>query len=157
MICPCGLKNYEECCAPFIEKNVTPTTAEELMRSRYTAYTKGDIDYIKKTSHPKDQDEFDMAAAKSWAEDSEWMGFRIIRSEQGAATDSKGIIEFIVRYKMNGQIENHHEVSTFVKIDDQWYFEDGKIITQVVNETPKVGRNEPCPCESGKKYKKCCG
>lgn len=30
-------------------------------------------------------------------------------------------------------------------------------VEQVVNESPKVGRNDDCPCGSGKKYKKCCG
>ena len=32
-----------------------------------------------------------------------------------------------------------------------------KVNTTVVNNGPKVGRNDPCPCGSGKKYKNCCG
>jgi len=157
MDCPCGGKSFETCCAPFIQGDKSPKTAEELMRSRYTAYTRAEVQYIKTTTIPKDQKEFDLEAAESWAKESQWLGFELIKKEAGEATDEKGSIEFIARYKADGQIENHHELATFVKIKDTWFFEDGKVITQVVNTAPKVGRNEPCPCGSGKKFKKCCG
>ena len=34
-----------------------------------------------------------------------------------------------------------------------------QVIVPMINpmKSTKIGRNEPCPCESGKKYKKCCG
>jgi SEC-C motif-containing protein len=157
MDCPCGGKSFETCCAPFIKGEQSPKTAEELMRSRYTAYTQAEVEYIKNTTIPKDQKEFDLKAAESWAKESQWLGFELLAKEAGEASDDKGSIEFIARYKADGKIENHHELATFVKIKDVWFFEDGKVITQVVNKAPKVGRNEPCPCGSGKKYKKCCG
>ena len=157
MDCPCGGKTFETCCAPFIKGDKLPQTAEELMRSRYSAYTKAEIEYIKTTTLPKDQKDFDVEAAKAWAEDSEWLGFELLQKEAGSATDEKGSIEFLVRYKVDGQIENHHEYSTFEKIEGRWFFVDGKVITQVINSAPKVGRNDPCTCGSGKKFKKCCG
>ncbi len=157
MDCPCGGKSFETCCAPFIKGDKLPQTAEELMRSRYSAYTMAEIEYIKTTTLPKDQKDFDVEAAKAWAEDSEWLGFDLLQKDAGSATDDKGAIEFLVRYKVDGQIENHHEYSTFEKIEGRWFFVDGKVITQVVNSGPKVGRNDPCPCGSGKKFKKCCG
>jgi SEC-C motif-containing protein len=50
-------------------------------------------------------------------------------------------------------------VSTFVKDDEGWKFEDGELVAEqpIVREQPKTGRNDPCPCGSGKKFKKCCG
>ena len=157
MDCPCGGKSFEACCAPFIQGDKSPKTAEELMRSRYTAYTRAEVAYIKTTTIPKDQKEFDLEAAEAWAKESQWLGFELVKKEAGEATDDKGTIEFIARYKADDQIENHHELATFVKVKDVWFFEDGQVITQVVNQAPKVGRNEPCPCGSGKKFKKCCG
>ena len=52
--CPCdSQRSYKECCSPFISKEKLPETPEQLMRSRYTAYVNGDIDYIKQTHNPK--------------------------------------------------------------------------------------------------------
>ena len=53
----------------------------------------------------------------------------------------------------------HHELAEFRKSGDTWYFFDGKMVGpgQFTRETPKVGRNDPCPCGSGRKFKKCCG
>jgi SEC-C motif-containing protein len=69
------------------------------------------------------------------------------------------VVEFRAMYTANGEFCNHHEVSRFVKEPDGWKFADGELVgeTPIVREEPKVGRNDPCPCGSGKKYKKCCG
>ncbi len=156
MNCPCGGKSFEECCGPYIKGEKLPESAEALMRSRYTAYATGNVEYIKETTAPADQKDFDMDAAKSWASESEWKGFEILSKENGTANDEEGIIEFVARYRIKDKVESHHEVSSFKKLDGRWYFMDGQIITQVVNRENKVGRNEPCPCGSGKKFKKCC-
>ncbi len=59
----------------------------------------------------------------------------------------------------DGERSAHHEIAHFIKDDSKWYFHDAKYpeIKQVVRDTPKVGRNQPCACGSGKKFKKCCG
>ncbi len=68
------------------------------------------------------------------------------------------MVEFIASYAQDGLAENHHEVSTFRKVNGSWLYESGRIITETVTRSaPKVGRNDPCPCGSGKKYKQCCG
>jgi SEC-C motif domain protein len=69
------------------------------------------------------------------------------------------MVEFVARYRMGGAEHAHHERATFQRHDGRWYFEDGDIVKArpVVREAPKVGRNEPCPCGSGKKFKKCHG
>ncbi|MBD3244209.1 MAG: hypothetical protein GF331_26695, partial [Chitinivibrionales bacterium] len=71
---------------------------------------------------------------------------------------SEGTVEFIASYDDSEGFKRHHEIGHFHKLHAAWYYEDGEMVKPkpVVRETPKVGRNDPCPCGSGKKYKKCC-
>lgn len=134
------------------------------MRARYCAYVAGNVDFVMDTTLPDSRADSDVKAMKAWAEQSEWEGLEIITSRQGTASDQQGEVEFIARYKLQGVAQQHHEVSLFVKEDGAWYFKDGRVLasgptekpTPVVN-TNKTGRNDPCPCGSGKKFKKCCG
>ena len=158
-VCPCGsLQKYRDCCEKLIngEKAVT---AEQLMRSRYVAYTQVNIDYIASTHDAATRGELDLDVAKQWATNSEWAGLEIIRTEAGQAGDDKGLVEFKVQYRANGERQQHHELSEFVKKDGVWFYHDGKMpeVSTIRRDAPKVGRNDPCPCDSGKKYKKCCG
>ncbi len=157
--CPCGLEQtYEKCCAPFINGKALPPTAEALMRSRYSAFVKGAVDYIVESHHPDTRSEVNPEEIKSWSQHSKWLGLEIREKDKGAAADSTGQIEFVCRYEVDGQGLEHHELSDFKKEDGRWYFVDGKIIRgQFKRQGPKIGRNDPCPCNSGKKFKKCCG
>ena len=158
--CPCGSgKNYNECCLPYITGSINPPTAEALMRSRYSAYVNAEIDYILDTHHPETKDEISREATKEWAEESEWISLEIISIKDGTENDKEGFVEFAAKYRTPDRaIVTHHELSHFVKRDGKWFFLDGKQINNPVRrETPKVGRNDPCPCGSGKKYKNCCG
>lgn len=173
MKCSCDSdKTFAECCEPFLNGSAEPRTAEELMRSRYTAYVKHDIGYIKKTLTQESASDFDMAAAKKWAEEVEWKGLKILSTEKGGPSDRDGKVEFCASFVQEGEALEHHEVSTFRKTKQgAWRFVDGEAHTHrageghdhharpetVVRESPKVGRNDPCPCGSGKKFKKCCG
>lgn len=156
--CHCGSGNqFEKCCEPFLLKKETPPTAEATMRARYSAYVTGNIDFIKETHHSKTRDEFDEKSTKDWAEQSKWLGLRIKNTQDGQASDESGVVEFIAEYEYKDEIKAHHEISEFKKVDGSWYFYDGKTFGESVErEGPKVGRNDPCPCGSGKKYKKCC-
>lgn len=161
------------CCEPFLTGKQMPDTAEQLMRSRYTAFTCKDIDYLKKTLAPESREDFDAASTKKWAEAAKWKGLQILSTEKGTASDKKGKVEFIATYEAEGSALDHHEVAQFRKSDaGQWLFVEGESHTHkegeghqhnhdkpqtVVREAPKVGRNDPCVCGSGKKYKKCCG
>ena len=129
------------------------------MRARYSSYVTGDVQFLKASSTAAVQAEFDEQASKAWSAAAEWHGLEIIRCEEGQKTDKKGVVEFRALYTANGEFCNHHEVSQFVKEDDGWKFDDGELVGEkpVLREEPKVGRNDPCPCGSGKKYKKCCG
>ncbi len=157
--CPCGSGiEYETCCGPFLSREEKAPTAEKLMRSRYTAFVKGDIKYIYDTIDPDKRKDFDEKSIEDWSKKSQWKGLTIVNTSSGQEKDSSGTVEFIARYKLEDGTREHHEVAKFDKKDDQWYFVDGDMVTPkpIKRESPKVGRNDPCPCGSGKKFKKCC-
>jgi SEC-C motif-containing protein len=158
MKCYCGSGNtYEACCEPFIKGKAKPPTAEALMRSRYAAFCLADVDYIQQTTDPSQREGFDREGTMEWANNSEWMGLEIVSTSEGGPKDSTGIVEFIAKYKYDGVERAHHERSDFKKRDGQWYFLDGRLVQEPVRVEKSAGRNDPCPCGSGKKYKKCCG
>jgi SEC-C motif-containing protein len=157
--CPCGSgQPYDDCCGPFISGKAKPLTAEALMRSRYTAYATKAIDFIIATCLRDDDHGIDAEATRHWSERSTWLGLKILRTENGGPSDDEGMVEFKATYVQGGLREEHHEKAAFVRRDGAWLFADGEVIPEtVVREGPKIGRNDPCPCGSGKKYKKCHG
>ncbi|RJP90898.1 MAG: YchJ family protein [Desulfobacteraceae bacterium] len=158
--CPCGSsQTYSECCEPFIQGLNQPTTAEALMRSRYSAFVKEQIDYIYNTMPPAKRRDFNRAETEAWSKNSEWQGLEILQTKDGGTGDEAGTVEFIARFLDKGNPVEHHEVAEFEKIDGQWFFMDGRAPkpAPVIRQGPKTGRNDPCPCGSGKKFKKCCG
>ncbi|MBP9681839.1 MAG: YchJ family protein [Bacteriovorax sp.] len=156
--CACGSeKSYKECCEPYLLGTQKPSTAEQLMRSRYTAFAVGEMDYIYNTHHESTRKGLDMDGVKSWALNSEWLGLEILGTDKGSEKDSEGQVEFRCKFNFNGKEQAHHELSTFTKENGQWFFVDGVQKNNTVRRSePKVGRNDPCPCGSGKKAKKCC-
>jgi len=158
--CPCGSgQDYAGCCQPMISGEQKSQTAEALMRSRYTAYVKTAIDYIHDTTHESQRDKFNRKESEVWSKKTEWQSLEILKSDGGGVEDQTGMVEFIARYRKKGKLAQHHEVAEFKKEDGSWYFFDGHApeYEQVVRDGGKIGRNAPCPCGSGKKYKKCCG
>ena len=153
-LCQCGSElDYSECCQPYIEGSKEAPTAEALMRSRYVAYAQGNEQYILNTWHEstRPQDESPIA------EGVKWIGLQIIRTENGMEADTEGLVEFRARCRIQDQAGGLDEASHFVKQDGRWYYVDGTAIQPIRTRENKVGRNDPCPCGSGKKYKKCCG
>ncbi len=158
--CPCGSSlAVNECCLPLIKGDRPADTAEQVMRARYSAYVLAEVGYLLSSLHPDHRSDFDEKSTRTWAEASEWHGLEIIKTEGGGPEDNVGRVEFVASYTENGIKKNHHEVATFTKKDGAWYFMNGEIVPvkPVVRSTPKTGRNDPCPCGSGKKFKKCCG
>lgn len=155
--CPCGSgRDYAECCAPIIAG--TPgATPETVMRSRYTAYTLKEMAHLRATLAPEAQTDYDETAATNWAGQAEWSGLEILGTEGGGPDDQDGFVEFRARYRMKGQDLVHHERSRFRRHEGRWLYVDGDIPKPKTRHVEKIGRNDPCPCGSGKKYKKCCG
>ncbi|MDR2793256.1 MAG: YchJ family protein [Treponema sp.] len=159
MICPCGSgKDYAACCEPYITGARNPPTAESLMRSRYSAYAVHAIDYIINTCVKKGEQDIDFKQTKDWSEKSTWLGLTVLAADKGGVNDAEGTVEFEARYEQNGLRNRHHEKASFKKRDGIWLYDEGTIVPEtMVRSMPKVGRNDPCPCGSGKKYKQCCG
>jgi SEC-C motif-containing protein len=158
-LCPCGSgRDLDACCGPVLA-GTPAATAEALMRSRYTAYVLGDIEHVSATLHPDYRHDHDAEAARRWARESEWEGLEIRAVDRGGAQDIEGTVEFVARYKEKGIRKRHHELAEFRRHEGAWYYVDGRLVAPPTarHDRPKVGRNEPCPCGSGKKYKKCCG
>jgi SEC-C motif-containing protein len=157
--CPCGSgRSYADCCEPYILGKADVPSAEALMRSRYSAYVVHAIDYIVDTCIQDDEHGIDVKQTKDWSEKSEWLGLKIINTEKGGESDSEGVVEFTAEYKTGGFKDIHHEVALFKKVNGMWFYDTGSIVPKtIVRDSAKVGRNEPCPCGSGKKYKQCCG
>lgn len=152
--CPCGnTDSYSNCCGLYINGTQTPATAEALMRSRYTAYTLKDDKYLLDTWYPDTRPENN----PSDDDNTIWTKLEILRTEDGQKNDSKGIVEFIAHCNVKGATSHLHETSQFIHENNRWYYLDGKGQQPVRRENPKVGRNDPCPCGSNKKFKKCCG
>ena len=160
MSCPCGAgPALEICCGPYLDGAVKPATAEALMRSRYTAFAVQNLDYVFSTNDPSTVGKLDRESTEKWSHESTWHGLEIISTEDGGQSDDRGKVEFIASFTYEDELQRHHELAEFRRIDKRWYYHDGRVRKgeTVVRDEPKIGRNDPCPCGSGKKYKKCCG
>ena len=124
------------------------------MRSRYSAYVRGAIDYVVATHDAATRGTIDVEAATRWSHDTVWQGLEIVGTERGTEADSTGVVEFIARGITAGVPFAQQERSRFSRVDGRWYYIDGVARAKA---TATTGRNEPCPCGSGKKFKKCHG
>ncbi|MAZ44030.1 MAG: hypothetical protein CMF48_02485 [Legionellales bacterium] len=159
-MCPCGSKlEYTNCCGPFILETLLPSTPEQLMRSRYTAFTQANIPYIMKTMTDTALDEFDPIGFKKWVTPLQWEALEILSAPPTEEDGLFGEVEFIATYSTtDGESFDIHERSRFEKIGGKWYYVEGETprTVETVYNTDKIGRNDPCHCGSGRKYKKCC-
>jgi len=128
--CYCGFeKSFEECCGKFIAGISKPITAEELMRSRYSAYVTASVSYIVETTHPSTRKFYDPNAIKTWAISSKWIKLEIIQTKKGKLEDQQGFVEFKATYKdPNNNTIVHHEYSRFLKEKGEWFFLEGKSV-----------------------------
>jgi SEC-C motif domain protein len=147
--CPCQSgKKYSACCGRFITQQAWPENAEQLMRSRYTAYVLKQRDYLLDTWQPQHRPS-DLVLDDSIR----WLGLTIIEAQP--AEGSNAIVEFEARMLVNGAVDAIHERSRFVLEQGRWIYTHGEMLTPSF-QSWKPGRNEACPCGSGKKFKRCC-
>lgn len=120
-LCPCGSNNsYASCCELIIDGKKNAETAEELMRSRYSAYVAGQIDYLIATTHSSTRKNHHRNDIENWSNSTKWLGLEIVE-----ATTST--VEFKAKFAgENNSIQTHHEKSTFVLEGGKWYYVDGK-------------------------------
>ncbi|WP_321280394.1 YchJ family protein [Vibrio sp.] len=163
--CPCGSNlSYQQCCEIAHCNHANVETPEQLMRSRYSAHVLGLVDYVVATYHPSCHAE---AQREGIAQsiDSDWCQLEVIKAEAGS-NENEGFVEFNAYFNEDGKRYCLSERSRFVKENELWYYIDGTFpqdeqepdprLSQPVSSL-KVGRNDPCICGSGKKFKKCCG
>ena len=148
-LCPCGSTLVlNECCGRY-HAGALPASAEALMRSRYSAYVLGLIDYLVATTLPAQQTGLDRMAMAEWSAQSRWQGLTVEEHKPLGGTPERAQVTFTARWQDASGEHAHRECSDFVRVDGRWYFIDPSV-------TLKAGRNDPCPCGSGNKFKKCC-
>lgn len=151
-LCGCGSGlEAELCCAPIMSGRKQAATAEALMRSRFMAYREGDASYILRSWHSTTRPE-----ALDLSGDAQWLRLQVLDHRQ-QADGCHAQVEFVAHYMSNGQPGQMHELSRFVKEGGEWFYLDGDQLEPVSQRVKPPGRNDPCNCGSGKKYKKCCG
>ncbi len=117
------------------------------MRSRYSAYVLDDVAYLSQTWHP------DFRPRELTIDpDIRFIGLTVIASDQ---QDRQATVEFEARLLASGQVQAMHEKSAFVKKEGKWLYTTGEMLMPGFQPW-KPGRNETCPCGSGKKFKRCC-
>lgn len=174
--CPCGLDSpYTDCCGRLIRGSGYADTAEDLMRARYTAFVMKEWKFLFNTLCAEER-------AGKKAEDFEeglgpvtWNRLEVHGARRGGQDDDTGTVEFVAHFTDGDAEKSLHETASFFKEKGRWVYSEAKSKSHVhaagqscghepaepkkpfVRDQPKVGRNDPCPCGSGKKYKKCCG
>ena len=171
--CPCQIspnapkssdhqRSYQDCCQPYhtgIDEidGIKADNAEQLMRTRYSAFVLVKADYIVKTTVPAQQVLLDVESIESWAKETDWAGLEIVKHTPNIGK-RHAQVEFKAFYNTENGLQAHHELSTFVNIPDKsgdkqnerWYFLDPTVAMT-------VSQKQPCICGSGEKFKRCCG
>lgn len=146
--CPCGLGAYISCCQPLHLGQTKAESAEQLMRSRYSAFAKHEIDYIEKTTALGQQKALDLSAIAAWSKANQWLKLEIVQANE--KLDKKhALVEFKAHYHDGKNTDIHHEVSHFVRHEEHWYFLDPTLDQQITMK-------QLCICGSAKKFKQCC-
>ncbi len=156
-LCPCcSQKNFAHCCQPLLQGQPA-TSAEQLMRSRYTAYCVGDQAYLTRS-------ECQASANETNIPNHEWISLQILATHKGSAKDKQGMVEFVAFYQGDHHHHHHdgeccdtdpqqlHERAYFIQKDGHWYYQSGELLPAI-----KIGRNQFCWCGSQKKFKQCHG
>ena len=146
--CVCGSGTRgRDCCMAIIHGHREAVTAEQLMRSRYSAYVLADSEYLLRSWHVDTRPQsLDVNSAEL-----SWTNLVVCLTRAGQSGDNKGEVEFIASYEQQGQSGQVHENSRFIYDNEQWFYVDGDL-----KNDRKIGRNSLCSCGSGKKFKKCC-
>ena len=138
-------KSFNHCCHPILRIDHIPNTALELMRSRYSAYCVGDVNYLQATTHDHTWNDDELKFIQDWADNSFWQHLEIVQH-------TEDMVEFKAYYIFKNTQHLHHEKSTFKKINDMYKYIDGEVYEDKVH----FSKNEKCICGSGIKYKRCC-
>lgn len=160
LLCPCGSGQARAtCCGPYLDGTSTAPTAEALMRSRYTAFATGCFTYLQQTVAPNLREQFDPVILARETQQTKWTSLHVQKIRGGTAADTSGQVTYTAHFEQAGTPGVLSERSEFIKQNNFWLYTGGTLLTDpgLTRPESKPGRNDPCPCGSGKKYKKCCG
>lgn len=157
-LCPCcSGQQFVACCKDIVAGTKMAENPLALMRSRYTAHVLKDMPHIVRTMRGRALKLFDEEKTYSeWFQQTVWNKLEIIEAPPVTTHSKDGIVEFKAHYTFQNEEGVLHERSKFSKEDGVWYYIAGQQKNPVIMSSDKVGRNDPCPCGSSKKYKKCC-
>lgn len=146
-LCPCGSKQlFSQCCEPYLRQGQLAADPTTLMRSRYSAFCLGDVEYLKNTWHP-DTCPDDLGSD----EPSNWVSLEILDCD---VDGDEGEVEFRACLIFDNKLETLHEISQFDLIDGRWLYHSGEFKNE--GDKPKpIAKNAPCPCGSGKAFSQC--
>ena len=123
--CPCGSGlPLAECCGRLHDGTATAGTAEQLMRSRYSAFVVGDAGYLLATWHPTTR-----PRTIELDRDVRWTGLDVLATTGGSLLSAEGTVEFRAHYVRDGAPGSQHENSRFVRQDGNWRYLDGVALT----------------------------
>ncbi|WP_243320974.1 YchJ family protein [Geothrix sp. SG200] len=126
--CPCTSKKpYDRCCGPFHAGTAAPETAEALMRSRFSAYALGKVDYLIATRPEANRAEENRDELLQYCKSVSCVGLKIISREKGAKGDDTGVVTFHASLQSNGRRTLHIETSTFARENGRWVYVDGVV------------------------------
>ncbi|MEM6107085.1 YchJ family protein [Mycobacterium sp. 050272] len=118
--CPCGSGDgYHACCGPLHDGESQAQSAEELMRSRYSAFACGDAAYLFRTWHPRTR-----PADVTVDPGITWTGLEVIDTVAGGPDDDRGEVEFDARFESRGRVDRLHERSRFERRAGRWFYLD---------------------------------
>jgi SEC-C motif-containing protein len=151
-LCPCASQQaLSDCCGRLHGGKQLPASAEQLMRSRYSAFALNLTDYIVSTTAPAQQALLDVPAIDSWSKQNNWLGLTVHSAKNVGSKHAQ--VEFSAFFKPKNPLhaaqQEHRELSGFVLIDKRWYFLDPTVECN-------LSLKHPCLCGSGKKFKHCC-
>lgn len=137
--CPCGSgQTYSTCCQVYWASQQQPQTAEQLMRSRYTAFVLEKAQYLYDTHHPDFRAVDEFKALKKSFKGTVWLGLEVVATAQGQSSDAVGMVEFKAHFRQDGKTAVLHERSRFVREQGRWFYQDGRF------EPPEqAGQSEP--------------
>jgi SEC-C motif-containing protein len=119
--CPClSGEVFRSCCEPFLSGRAEAPTAEQLMRSRYTAFVVGAVDHLRRTWHPSTR-----PAELELDPSIRWYRLDVLRREGGGPLDAEGVVEFRAYSRHDGERHELHEVSRFTREGGRWWYVSG--------------------------------
>jgi len=126
-LCPCkSAYIYSECCGPLHKGKKKAETAEQLMRSRYSAYFFRLVDYLVETTHPNTREKGLREELLKTLHQVNWSFLTILRTSKGQRQDKVGKVEFVAEYYVNGEPHELREHSRFRKVKGAWKYLDNK-------------------------------